>query len=127
MFDNKIDCRPVSGHLNGISLSLSEIHSRLVLFFTLWTSESGYAPEHGITHEQKIPHSLPNTALLNLLWSTRHVHNVRLGMSIGIRGGVLVCFEVLGWDCYLSRSVATAFIWGRFPPPPNLKSIFISD
>ena len=33
MFDNKIDCRPVSGHLNGISLSLFEIHSRLVLFF----------------------------------------------------------------------------------------------
>ena len=32
MFDNKIDCRPVSGHLNGISLSLFEIHSRLVLF-----------------------------------------------------------------------------------------------
>lgn len=32
MFDNKIDCRPVSGHLNGISLSLSEVHSRLVLF-----------------------------------------------------------------------------------------------
>ena len=32
MFDNKIDCRPVSGHFNGISLSLSEVHSRLVLF-----------------------------------------------------------------------------------------------
>ena len=32
MFDNKIDCRPVSGHFNGISLSLFEIHSRLVLF-----------------------------------------------------------------------------------------------
>ena len=35
MFDNKIDCRPVSGHLNGISLSLFEIHSRLVLFYPL--------------------------------------------------------------------------------------------
>ena len=32
MFDNKIDCRHVSDHFNGISLSLFEIHSRLVLF-----------------------------------------------------------------------------------------------
>ena len=52
MFDNKIDCMHVSGHLNGISLSLFEIHSRLVLFLLL-ASESRYAPELGITHEQK--------------------------------------------------------------------------
>ena len=32
MFDNKIDCRHVSDHFNGISLPLFEIHSRLVLF-----------------------------------------------------------------------------------------------
>ena len=32
MFDNKIDCRRVSDHFNGISLSLCETHSRLVLF-----------------------------------------------------------------------------------------------
>ena len=53
MFDNKIDCRPVSGHLNGISLSLFEIHSRLVLFLLSWHLNRGYVPEHGITHEQK--------------------------------------------------------------------------
>ena len=119
MFDNKIDCRPVSGHLNGISLSLFEIHSRLVLFLLSGHLNRGYTPELGITHEQKFPHSLPNSALLNLLWSTRHVHNVRLGMSIGIRGGVLVCCDVLGWDCYLSRSVATAFIWGAVSAAPK--------